>query len=248
MNKIYFTLQELRKLENLFFETDSWTEDELMNWYIECLGLFEAIGLKENITDKFSMFFNTFLLQEGGESSLFNIVDHPRKYKTKTASIHLLTIKITFSIAKKKLELTQEYEKIIPTFIIKFFETNQSYGHISTALASIDKSISEKNIESMMTSSNTLLDSILDYVADLKGKKLGKKLRLLIQNNADLCRKLGLEPEIIYALNNSRVIRNIELIHPRENIKQSVPYICAITYAYLVILLLKIMLALDYFK
>lgn len=242
MNRIDFTLSELYRLENFFFKKEQWTEEEIMNWYVECLGVFDAIGLREDTIDKFSILFNTFLLQEGGESSLFTVVDFPRVYKTKTASIHLVQIKNVFKIAKKKLELMEEDERIIPSFIIKHFESSKSYGHISTALASIDKSITEKNIESMMTSSNTLLDSILEYVDEIKGCNLGEKLNSLIKNNAELSKKLGFEPEIIYALNNSRIIRNLELVHPRQNIKQSVPHICAITYAYLVVLLLKIML------
>ena len=248
MNRNEYLLSEIDELEKYFFDKNPWSEEELMNWYIKCIEIFEAVNLRATIIDSFSALFNTFLIQSGGGESIFSTTDSlPRSYKLRSASIHLLTIKTTFAIARKKIETMEEEERLIPSFILKHFESTQLYNHIYTALKSLQKSIGDKNVEGITTSANTLLDSILDYVDELKGKQLKKKIDTLY-SNPNITINLGFDKEVITAFNYNRIIRNIELVHPKENVKQSIPFITAVSYAYLVVFQLKLMLSLGYFN
>lgn len=186
------------------------------------------------------------MLANGNEHSLFMSVDGGIFVK-KPDTVHLMTIGGTFQYAREKIELIEEEERLIPKFVMEFFESGDKHGDIYTALSSIERAVSDKNIESLESSSNTLLDSVLNRVEELSGMDLGKKLGKLT-SDPQLLDKVAMRKEMIIALNNSRVIRNLELIHPKENIRQTIPYICAISYAYLVILQLKIMMNVGIFE
>jgi hypothetical protein len=246
MNKIQHIKDQLHARDKEFFEKKSWTMTELTEWFTEVLILFDTIKVNSEIISSFSTLFNSHLIRSNGESSVFTILGD-QTLILKNASVHIMNIKNAFQYAYKKIELMEEEERLVPKFVMEFFESGDKYGAIYTALSSIEKAIIEKNIVSLESSSNTLLDSVLGRVEELTGMDLSKKLRKL-NSDPGLLDKVSMRKEMLIALDNSRVIRNLELIHPKENIRQTIPYICAISYAYLVILQLKIMMNVGIFE
>lgn len=246
MNKIQYRKEQLQAKEKEFFEKVSWTMTELTEWLTEVLILFDTVEVNSKIIGSFSTLFNSHLIRENGESSVFTFLDG-QTLILKSASVHIMSIKNAFQYAYKKIELIEEEEQLVPRFVKDFFSNKDEYGAIYTALSSIEKAIIDKNIVSLESSSNTLLDSALGRIEELTGLDLGKKLRKL-NSDPSLLAKVSMRKEMLIALDNSRVIRNLELIHPKENIRQTIPFICAISYAYLVILQLKIMMNVGIFE
>jgi hypothetical protein len=236
VNRIEYLKKQLTEYLEKFKSTPAWGIDELTVWYIQCLMLLEEIGINDNLLDNFSTYFNPHLIQSNDNASLFILLDQG-PLKTKFGSTHMMTINGVFEFAFKKLETMEEEERLIPKFLINYFKEKEEYGAIFTTLKTIEDSVSGKNIDTLITSANTLLDLILDSVEELKGKKLGTKLTLL-KDNKVLSESLSINSEIILALNNCRITRNEGLIHPLPAAKNSIPYIMAVSYAHLVIMTL----------
>lgn len=244
MNRIQILRQSLISLNETFFSKDVWSEEELSNFQIECMALFETISLHKKLVDNFLIYFNSNLLVDGEEHSLFIVIptNDGLAFKLKPQSTHLFTIKTVFKAAGKKIEMIEDEERIIPRFILNYFEKNDPDGHIYAALSSIDRATMENNTKELTTSANSLLDNLLSNIPELVDKKhLNQKLNYL-NSNHDVAEANGVSKEMVIAFNNSRIIRNDDLTHPKAG-APSVPYIVALSYAYLVVFQLKLMLS-----
>lgn len=245
MDKVEALRVKLQELKSIFESKDYWTSEELSEYHISCLTLFDSLGVRESLVKDFSVFFNSHLISDGESSSLFRLVsDQDTRLYIWRQSLHILTIHSVFLAAEKRIDLLEDELSIVPRFIIEHFKKEDPNGHIYSSLTAIDTSSKEKDTDKLITSANSLLDSLLSDFPELAEKRdLGPKLLFLLAN-PKIAEQYGMSKEMVIALNNSRVIRNVDLIHPKAG-ASTIPLIVAQSYAYLVVFLLKSLLAAE---
>jgi hypothetical protein len=153
----------------------------------------------------------------------------------------LYYMKIAFSSATNILK-NKEYEKrLVPIWLIESLEELGCYSNILISLEQIESKYQDKNIGSLISNATTLLDSILNLDSDLNEKTLGKKLFSLEDKKHGKLKRVqfGVSRDLIISLNCSRVIRNEKEIHRDKTLKYNIPFMVAVSYAYLVIFFLE---------
>lgn len=252
--------EELRKqLEELrlFLEPDiKRSANEIVNWVSKCVAFFAAIEMNESIIQGFMRAFETKEMATSDgvliSSNLgpFQATHDPHFsprvftsiYDKEYAHDEILYIRIAFQTARNIIEKSEDAERLIPKSLVNFFTERTQYSHISSSLELLEQNFENKDSSGMIANSMTLLGSILDLDQTLKGKELSLQLKN-IRANKELMEKFGLRAEIQSALDNSRILRNNLASHKSLAIEYNIPYAVALSAAYLVIFVLKIVMA-----
>jgi len=248
------TTSELRskceELQNLFESKDLWTDDDLSNFEMECIFLFDELKLPIDITRGFTTLFNPFLLEDKQQVGLFRkstIMGNLGKYEKNKSSIHEKTVYKVFDAVYKKLEIMEDELSLVPKVLLNEIKRLKELDKIHSILNGIENCHQNRIQNELLVSANALLNEILDFIPECKAKReLSQKLSWLQSNHSD-AEKFGFSKEMIIAFNNSRIIRNDDYIHLKSG-ASTIPYITAISYAYLVIMQLKIMLGMGIIK
>ena len=151
-------------------------------------------------------------------------------------------IKIAFKTAHTILEEEIEEERIVPKWLINELENNGNHKNIISSLELIQTKYENKDPIDLVKNVITLLENILDLEPSLKNSKKkidGKLNTLLDQNNNKLLDKFGADSDMIRALLNGKVIRNLHT-HKDKKISYDTPFLIACSFAYLVVIFLEI--------
>lgn len=222
---------------------------------------FSKLKINNLIITKFIDFYWPKYIEEETEESklLSSQTLIPRTYETKrklgnydaTTTPHCLKecdsylATIAFLMANENITKMEEELKIIPSWLIREFEDKKTYSNILSRLILIEKNYENKDADAILKNSITLLENILDLNTEVERKgNISKKIKYLMgkENNEQL-KKFGVKKEFMEAFNNFRIIRNTESVHTEASIKYDIPFLVAVSNAYLVILLLKFTLA-----
>jgi len=261
MLKLIDLKKQLVDLEKFINSGTIFTKDQLYNWLTRCVALFSYIGLNEVII---KLFLDSFKpLSKSSTYSLDDIFDRdpisigpfkkqnestpfyelPKSYFGDIKIEEMYPIKIAFESATYMLEQKADEERLVSKSIVNILSENEKYLHVVSSLNALQKAYENKDSEKLSSSAITLLDSILNLEPTLKAKKeISQKLRFL--NTNSLTReKFGISKEVIYALDNSRIIRNYKSIHKSLPLKYDIPFLVGTSYAYLVLFFLEVVLS-----
>lgn len=261
MNKIQVEQfnKKLKELGEFTKGKQKYSESEIIDWIAECTRVFYEIGVDAVIVRHFLEYFS-FGIAETEDEDNYSVMTKPEFYKVKTigpfheksdrvhtyssrrsATGHYLLVgsfyyaKIAFSSAQNILKGGVEEKRIVPMWLIEELSSLAELDHISASLELIEIKYEESDTIGLIGAVNTLLQSVLDLDTDLtKKNKLGGKLRLLIDNE-DIRGKFGVSKDLVDGLNCARLIRNEKVVHKDVPLKYDIPFIVAVSFAYLVL-------------
>ncbi len=247
MNKIEIEQfnTELDELSAFLIKKDK-LEIDIVDWVSDCVSFFSRINVNTTIISDFINYYYPKTVKEGTldeERTLGNFVQKPRYlngdgfYQAKSNSY---LSKIAFKVAKSILKKIEEEERIVPFWLIKKLSEKEEYSNILSSLELIENNYEDRDGDGVVKNCLSLLENILNKSNDLKDNgDLIKKLNKLM-NTPDILNKFGVSREFVIALNNSRITRNIQSVHKENKVKYDIPFLVAISTAYLVILFLEI--------
>lgn len=265
-------LLKLDKLRNFFDGRDGFSQNEIIDWIADCTAIFTDIGVSESVISKFLEFFsiknkkiefenNDYVVygtgrerkehltiqtigcfeQEINDSRAFGHLSATERYVMKDG---LYYAKVAYSTANSILKRKTDEERLVPSWLINIFTDKEQYASLHSYLELIESNYQDQDAHGIITNSMSLLDSVLQTDPDLKAKKdLGGRLHCLIDNQQ--CReKFGISRDLVIGLNNARIIRNEKNIHQNNlPIQYNIPFQIAVTFAYLTIYFLEVVMA-----
>jgi len=238
--------KELEALEG-FLDEDVHFEDEIIHWVSSCAEFFLRVGLNDIVISAFINFYllkkekrNTGILSyQVKKMGNFEVGELSYAYEKIEESY---MAKVAFTIARGILKQKEEEERLVPIWIIRQLSNENIYQNIVSSLELIEENYQDKNADGLLKNSITLLENILDLDTELSGEKLNKKIKELIKND-EKKELFGIGKEIVFALDNSRLVRNIKGVHKTRPMKYDIPFLIAVSNAYLVILMLEMALS-----
>lgn len=230
-------------------------EEEVCAWVAACVDLFVEIGLHDQVIE---WFMKTFEFEPDKWDllswwqkhhiwplpkawSIYNLYRHD--IFSNPPSERVYYAKIAFNWGKAAIKRMAEEEVIVPKWLIQYFKNREDkYQNISSSIQLIDKALLIKDGDSLLKNTVGLLENILDLEVTLQWLDLSKKLKQL-DAKEELRNKFWIQKEFVFALNNSRLVRNAKIIHKTRPIKYEIPFLVAITCAYLGVMLLEFTIA-----
>jgi hypothetical protein len=249
------------KLEEqwFFFDKDKikngYSEEAILNWITDTVVLLNEIGVNEliikNLMEKFEInYFQKKINLYGYDTDIIECRKFGPFVSEKCAGIwgkykyfdsgKIFYINIAYRSARTILKRGLEEERIIPRWLINELESKGKYKNIVSSLELIETKYENKDPIDLTKNVIILLENIIDLEPLLKdsGKQIGGKLNTLVENK-DILNKFGANDDIVRALSNSRVIRNV-YTHKEAEIKYDIPFLVACSFAYLAIIFLEI--------
>jgi hypothetical protein len=247
------------KLLHQFYLTNPHSGSEVIKWVSSCVAFFSSIGVNGSII---SGFMRTFEPKTGSENPLSSTIGPfvsssgmdryslkgTNKYSIsssfETGNIYTRTvyIDIAFQTAKNILGSLEESERLIPNSLINSLKSNLQYSQISSSLELMEVNFENKDSIGLATNAISLLSSIFNLEMALAGKPLSNQIRQ-VKSTKELLIKFGVRPEVLIALDNSRILRNYLSSHKNLPIEYNVPFAVSLGTAYLVIMFLQITMA-----
>ena len=112
---------------------------------------------------------------------------------------------------------------------------------LAVSLRTLQIAFDMNDTQTMLTACITSTDSLLKLLPELSNlKKLLPKL-MRVYGSKDIQKKYSIKDEIIWALNNARIIRNFDTHEPDESNKTTLYE--AVGYCHLLVLLINSMLS-----
>lgn len=247
--------KRIKALEDFINEKAEFDENELLEWISKSTSLFLEIGVNNEIVRGFMKTFEFSPTDRRGigrikpdigpftyrgenyrmDSGLFS-------WSSAMPSQDIFYVRVAFTAAKAILRREQDEERLVPKFMINLLSEENKYPHIVSSLELIEQSYSSRDKDGLVKNSLTLLDTILNLENTIKEKSLSKKLVILI-NDRLIREKFGVDKELIFALDRSRLIRNHKSVHKNKPIEYDIPFLVAVGCAYLIIMLLEYTIA-----
>lgn len=246
MNKIE-NEQLKNKLDDLtkFLARNDVLEEDIVAWVSDCVSIFSQLKIPAIIISDFINYYkprenNPETIAEvrvmgNFEKNKFHNLNNFYKPKYRSYLSY-----IAFKVAKNILKKIEEEERVVPFWLIKNLLDKREYSNILSSLNLIEQNYEDNDGDGIVKNSIALLENILDLHGDLKIKDtLSNKLRTAI-NSPEIMEKFGVTKEFVYALDNSRLVRNIQSTHKRKKTNYDIPFLVAVSSAYLIILMLEI--------
>ncbi|MCK5062151.1 hypothetical protein KAR28_06435 [Candidatus Parcubacteria bacterium] len=230
------------------------TTKDMNIWVSHCVAFFSRIGVNDVIISDFIKYYSPVISKDEKYPGI-------SMYKTKKMGNFESTTggsgdteaynkvnesylsSIAFLTAKNIIQRMEEEERMVPLWIIKELKKERKFLSISSSLNLIEKNYEDRNSDGIIKNAITLLEGILNLDDDVKKiKELSKKLKKLL-NDKDKLKKFGISKEFVFALDNSRLVRNIKSVHKTKPMKYDIPFLLATNNAFLIILFLEIVLS-----
>ncbi|MEZ4210936.1 MAG: hypothetical protein R3B39_01400 [Candidatus Paceibacterota bacterium] len=142
-------------------------------------------------------------------------------------------ILVSFKVAENIIENYEDEERVIPKVLLEQFDTEKNQG-IHLSLESIQNSYEDRDAKKMLSSVITATDLVFGLIPELKaGDKISKKINKIFSDN-NICEKYSINLEILWGLNNSRIIRNYDSHKPKK--ENHTTLYEAVSYCHLLVL------------
>lgn len=149
-------------------------------------------------------------------------------------------ILVAFKVAENIIENYEEEERIIPKTLLKEFNTERTQG-IHLSMKSIQNAYSKRNIENILAALITTTNLTCELIPELDQiRDLGPKLKKIYETKS-IYDKYNINREIVWALNNSRIIRNYNIHNPKK--ENHTTLYEAVGFCHLLVLFLTSMLS-----
>lgn len=147
---------------------------------------------------------------------------------------------IAFKVAEKILDNYEDEERIIPKYLLNELNKKETQD-IYLSLKSIQTSYETRSSKNILAFVVTTTELICKLIPELNDKKyLSDKLNK-IYSNETIIKKYNLNKEVIWAINNSRIIRNYDIHSPKKANHTTIYEV--VGYCHLLILFISSLLA-----
>jgi hypothetical protein len=238
-------VEKIRKIAGIKIEDKRFEESEIYDWIAECSSLFSEVEVNQAVINNFLKFFEFSTKEE--EDGLvkrigpFVTVGRRSKIYGLSSIFDFKYSKIAFRCARVNLDKLIEEERIVPIWLLDGLSSNNYTKNLYSSLELVENCYQKRDKNGMIMNTNNLLDSVLNLDEDLKnsGKNsLCKKFDLLLKDGNKLS-KLGVSKDIVSALNSFRLIRNKKVVHADSPLRHDIPFLVAVSFAYLTIFFLE---------
>jgi hypothetical protein len=165
----------------------------------------------------------------------YKITDNNRLSMKIGGRVRMTPVLVAFNVAQNIIDKYENEARIIPKTIIEELDKHKESTGIAVSLRLIQSSFENKDTQTMVTALVSATDLLLALIPELSKKKIGDKLNKIYSDKV-LHNKYSINPEIIWSINNARIIRNID-IHVSRRGNEMTLYE-AVSYAHLLNLLI----------
>lgn len=148
----------------------------------------------------------------------YQIRSHDQTKISTGGNIYLTPILVAFKVAQNIIDHEIEQKRIVPKYLLNQFR-DEKYVNIFTALENIQTKYDQRNATEMTRSVVHVTDLICDLIipnsSNKTDNKIGEKLKRLYDDKK-LCDTYSIKRGWIWALNNARLIRNIDMHNKPE--------------------------------
>ncbi len=208
----HISIKGKKKLKTIYFQDDD--EEEEKESFI---GPFEFVGNGYLITSG-----NILTGKQGGH-------------------VKMTPILVAFRVAQNLIDTYKDQNNIIPKILITELEKYKDTKSLSLSLSTIQTAFEKDDIDSMLISIITSTDLILSLIPELSSTKDLKPKIQTAHDSKTIYGKYSMDPEILWSINNSRIIRNYK-IHKPIKTNHTTTYE-AVGYAHLLHLLISSILS-----
>jgi hypothetical protein len=246
----------------------SYKDDEVGEWISECVVHFTELKIDSSIISHFlsslaieekevrieNDFGNVYAPGEMNDKKT-RLVKKVGPFKTSGLSgyfgfadnlylnrdgLEMVSIKVAFKVAEKIIDNYEEEERLIPKTLINIFNTEKMQS-IFLSLESVESNFEDGNTKGILTSLVTATSLILDLIIEVKDiKEVGKKIKKIYEEKK-IYSKYSMNRDVLWALNNSRIIRNYDIHDPNEI--NNTPMHEAVSYAHILVLFINSLLS-----
>jgi hypothetical protein len=149
-------------------------------------------------------------------------------------------ILVSFKVAENIINNYEEEERIIPKTLLKEFNTEKTQD-IYVSLNSVQSSYEKRSSKNILTPVITTTELICKLIPELKNKPQIKDKLNKIYSEETILKKYNIDKEIVWALNNSRIIRNYDIHNPKKDNHTTLYE--AVGYCHLLVLFISSLLA-----
>ncbi|MBP6974805.1 MAG: hypothetical protein KBB54_02570 [Candidatus Pacebacteria bacterium] len=149
-------------------------------------------------------------------------------------------ILVAFKVAENILNNYEEEERIIPSNLLTEFNTEKTQG-IYLAIQGIQNAYEKKDSKNILASVITTTSLVFNLIPELASvKDIGPKIKKAYETEK-IYKKYNLNREILWGINNSRIIRNYDIHNPKNENHTTLQE--ALGYCHLLVLLISSLLA-----
>lgn len=146
----------------------------------------------------------------------YQITDDNRLSMKIGGRVKMTPVLVAFDVAQNIIDKYENEVSIIPKVIINELDNYKESKGIASYLRDIQFSLEAKDIKTTLASLISATEQLLKLIPELPiNDKLGKKL-ISLHDNISLLDKYSIKREIIWSLNNSRIIRNFDTHEPSD--------------------------------
>lgn len=240
--KISHLEKKLKELKDNF-NNSPWSRDDFSQLEID----FEILGIELEVDQermrKVLTYFSPYMISAEKEA-IFNTDPRNNSYYKKTHTKHEGAFSSFFLLCDALISRVKDREQLVPQYLLSVLDNAKNQDIISF-LVRINLEYEAGSGNGLLEASNSLLNACLDRVTEISGKKLGGKrgkIAILLEDNG-LRERYGLDKELILALNNDRITRNVISVHTTKGSSSKISLAIAASYAYLSVLVLQILIS-----
>lgn len=213
----------------------------LRKWVVDSVVHFMEVGVDINIIDLFIKRCEFQKDDKGnGSHGIFQFRILKRGYILRShgesgdGSPFIIPVEVALRTSRMLIDRYEEEERIIPGSLIGLFN-NEKYQSIKLSLESIESNYQTKDPCGMLSSLITATELICKLIPELERERnVGSCLKKIYKT--ELSEKYNINKEIVWALNNARIIRNEEVAHIKAEHNGNVPMYEIVGYAHLLVL------------
>lgn len=226
------------KLRNFLSKTEPVWGDEIREWIAESIVHFTEIGVPQNIVSYFLekmehvsikgekipdsplVFVGVQpVLNKEEENSFigpfqyiknegYQINSENRLTNKSGGKVKMTPVLVAFEVAQNLINTYKDSNSIVPNILITELEKYTETKALSLSLKTIQTNFEKNNMNSMLTGVTTSTELTLNQISELTNcTKLKPKIQKAYDTKA-IYIKYSINREVLWALNNSRIIRN----------------------------------------
>ncbi len=155
--------------------------------------------------------------------------------------VKMTPILVAFKVAQNLIDTYKDQNNIVPKILVTELEKYKETKGLSLSLSAIQVAFEKDDVNSMLTPIVTSTDLILSQIPELASQKDLKPKIQTAHDNKSIYNKYSMDSEILWSINNSRIIRNYNTHNPiKSNITTSYE---AVGYTHLLCLLISSILS-----
>jgi hypothetical protein len=247
-------LQETQARLYSFLDTTSWISgDDIRQWISECVVHFTELNVPPNIIQFFlekldytDIKNDGYLVGIGPSGAHGPFVYHAgfgyeisqeNRLTGKTGGQTKMTpILVAFKVAENLINRQEDNLRLVPQSLIVELDRYSETKTISVSLSAILASYAERDTKQILAALISTTDSLLKLIPELSDKtELGPRIRKAYETK-EIHEKYSISREVLWSLNNARIIRNIDTHNPNTN--NETPIFEAVSYTHLLVLLI----------